>query len=92
MEVEIGNVGLEWHSPEVLMGTAPSLQDCFLGDGDLCGPAIVDVDFLAVADGDVASFGEFASTEERITLQGRDNVNGPRWFANCVVQFGDSSG
>ena len=74
------------------MGTAPSLQDCFLGDGDLCGPAIVDVDFLAVADGDVASFGKFASTEERIALQGGDNVDGPRWFVNCVVQFGDSGG
>lgn len=92
MEVEIGDVGLEWHAPEILMGTAPSLQNCFFGDGDFSGPAIVDVDFLAVADGDVASFGEFSSTEERIALQGRDNVDGPRWFADSVVQFGDSGG
>ena len=25
MEVEIGDVGLEWHGPEILMGTSPSL-------------------------------------------------------------------
>ena len=79
MEVEIGDVGLEWHAPEILMGTAPSLQNCFSGDGDFSGPAIVDVDFLAVTDGDVARFGKFAATEGRISLQGRDNMRGAVW-------------
>ena len=92
MKVDIGDVGLEWHAPEILVGTAPSLQNCFFGDGDLGGPAIVDVDFFAVTDGGVARFGEFAATEERVALQGWDNVDGPRWFAHSVVQFGDSGG
>ena len=70
----------------------PSLQHCFFEDGNFGGAAIVDVDFLAVADGDVASFGEFSATEERIAFQGRDNVDSPRWFANSVVQFGNNGG
>ena len=55
MEVEIGDVGLEWHTPEILMGTAPSLQNRFFGDSDFGGSAIIDVDFLDITDGDVSS-------------------------------------
>ena len=92
MKVEIGDVGLEWHAPEILVGTAPSLQNCFFEYGDFSSPVIVDVDFLAVADGDVAGLGEFTPTEERITLQGRDNVDSSCRFAHSVMQFGNSGG
>ena len=92
MEVEIGDVGLEWHTPEILMGTAPSLLNCLFGDSDCGGSAVVNVDFLAVADGDVARIGKFAAAEKRIALQGRDNVDGLRRFTHSVIQFGDSGG
>ena len=85
MEVKIFDVGLEWHAPEILLGTAPSLQNCFFRDSDFSGPAIVNVAFLAVADGDVASFRKFSATEERITFQGRDNIDGSGCFVDCVL-------
>ena len=92
MEVEICDVGLEWHTPEILVGTSPSLQNRLLGDSDCGGSAIVNIDFLAVADGDVARFGKFAAAEKRIALQGRDNVDGLRRFVHSVMQFGNGSG
>ena len=86
------DVGLEWHMSEILVGTPPSLQNHLFGDSDFGGSAIVNIDFLAVTDGDVARFGKFAAAEKRIALQGRDNVDGSRRFAHSVMQFGDSGG
>ena len=67
------------------MGAAPSLQNHFFGDSDFGGLAIVNIDFLAVTDGDVASFGKLATAEKRISLQGRDNVDGLCRFTYSVV-------
>ena len=92
MEVKICDVGLEWHTPEILVGTSPSVQNRLFGDSDFGGSAIVNIDFLAVADGDVARFGKFAAAEKRIALQGRNNVDGSRRSAHSVMQFGDSGG
>ena len=46
------------------LGEYPSFEDCRIGHSDFCGAAIKDIDLVALADGDVPCFGEFAATKE----------------------------
>ena len=55
---------LEWNAPEALTRAKPAFQDGLFGDDDLGGAAILDVDLIAVADGNVAGLGKLATTEE----------------------------
>ena len=62
--VEICVVGLEGDAPELGLGASPTFEDRRLGHSDVCGAVVKDVDLVAVEDGDVSCFGEFAATKE----------------------------
>jgi hypothetical protein len=91
MLVEVGDICLEGDAPKILMGTPPASQDCLFRDGDLGCATIVDVDLVAVTDGNIACLCKFSTTEEGIALQGRNNVHGARGFPKPVVQLGHMS-
>ena len=56
VRVLVGDVGLKWDAPEFCFGAPPPFEDRRFGHRDSSGAAVVDVDFVAVADGDVACF------------------------------------
>ena len=62
--VQVCDVGLERDAPEFCCGASPPFEDCSLGHCDFRGASVVDVDFVAVADGNVACFSKLSATEE----------------------------
>ena len=64
MLIVVGDICLEGHTPQFCCRAAPVLQNSFFGNDFFCGVAIVDVDFIAVANGDVAGFGNLDAAEK----------------------------
>ena len=50
VHIQISDVLLERDTPQVLVGTTPTFQDCFFGDYNFCSAAVVDIDLVTVAD------------------------------------------
>ena len=50
VRIQISDVLLERDTPQILVGTTPTFQDCFSGDYNFCSPAVVDIDLVDVAD------------------------------------------
>ena len=64
ISVVICDVGLEDNATELGLGASPTFEDRRLGHSDVCGAVVKDIDLVAVEDGDVSCFGEFAATKE----------------------------
>ena len=62
--VEICDVCLEGDASKLALGACPTFEDHRIGHSDVCGAAVKDVDLVAVADGELPCFGEFAATKE----------------------------
>ena len=58
-----------------------------LADVDPRGAAVIDVDLVAVVDGDITGLGELAGALKGRAVQGRDHVDGTRGRAEGVLQF-----
>ena len=72
--IDDGDVILEWYPPKFGRRTAPAFEDGGLINGDPGGAAIIDAYIRSVADGDVSGIGKLAVTEERLVVEGQDDV------------------
>ena len=92
VRVLVGDVGLKWDAPEFCFGASPPFDNRRFGHCGFDGASVVDVDLVAVADGDVACFSKLSSAEEGLVGQGRYYVNCLGWFPESVFQFCDGCG
>ena len=92
MSVVVGDVLLERDAPEALVGAKPTLQDGLFGDNDPGGSAIVDVHFVPVADGDVASLGKLTAAEQRVARKGGNNIHRACGFTDIVGKLRHGGG
>ena len=74
--VDIPDVAGEWDAPEPLARALPPLEDSGLANVYPGSAAVVDVDLVAVIDGNVPGVGELAGAEQRCAAEGWDHVNG----------------
>ena len=68
-------MGLQGYAPHYGFGAKPSLEDGFFRHNYFCCSAVVDVDFLIVADCDVAFLGKFITAQEGLVGEGGDHVH-----------------
>ena len=74
--VDVLDVAAEWDAPEPLARALPPLEDSGLANVYPGSAAVVDVDLVAVIDGNVPGVGELAGAEQRCAAEGWDHVNG----------------
>ena len=63
------------NAPQVGDRAAPACEHGFFGDDDFGRAAVIQVDFVVVADEDVVSLCKLAAAEERLGLQRRHHVH-----------------
>ena len=90
--VDVGDVGLEWDAPELGFGASPPFEDRFLRYFYFCCAAVINIDFAAVADGDVTCFGKLATAEEGLVGKRGYYVDSTGWFTDVVFQLGNGCG
>ena len=90
--VDVGDVCLEWDAPELGFGASPPFEDRCLRDGYFRRVAVIDVDFVSIADGDVTCLGKFAAAEEGLVGKRGHYVDCTGWFTDVVFQLGDGRG
>ena len=85
--VVVTDVGLQVYAPHSGFGEKPSLEDSFCRYNYFCSSAIIDVDFLIVADCDITRLCKFISAQEGLVGKGVEHVHFPCWIPHWMVEF-----
>ena len=78
-------MGLQGYALHSCFGAKPSLEDSFFRYNYFFSSAVIDVDFLIVADCDITRLGKFISAQEGLVGEGRDHVHCPCWLPHWIV-------
>ena len=78
---------MQGYAPHSGFRSKPSLEDVFFRYNYFCSSAVIDVDFLIVADCDITDLGKFISAQEGLVGEGRDHVHCSCWLLHWMVEF-----
>ena len=73
--VVVTDVGMQGYAPHSGFGAKPSLVDGFFRYNYFCSSAVIYVEFLIVADCDIARLSKFISAQEGLVGKGGDHVD-----------------